>query len=532
MRLPWNGTNALRRSALALTAAGAALLGASCFTSSDGLEPPQQAFYFPTGVLVSPGGTALYVVNSDFDLQYNGGTVQALDLAALRGLADTITEQIADGATVASACQAAGLARNPQTLLHPGPCSPVNTAPHVKASATIGAFASGAVLLNRLDGPGARLFIPVRGDPSITYLDVADDRDPSAISSPCGGDAAFCLSCGAASAEARCAAEHRVGENPYLNIRGVVLPPEPVGIAVTPLESGDAIVAAHQTEQSASLVVNTWASHPTLEFFIQNLSIGPTEVAGLPVPELVKATGGTIDYRPGFLVTYREAAELTLLRYEDDARSSPDRPFLTRAGGLTVQTNSSGDDSRGIAVDGAERRACELSCAEEDLPCLERCLDIPLELYVANRAPASLLIGEIQTEIVRTEGEITGATETVRLTETVPLTFGASKVEVGHVVNRDGELERRVFAVAFDTRFIFSYDPAAHRIDHVIRTGRGPHDIGFDASPEDADDPYAYLVVGHFTDSYLGFVDLDMRNPTFGSLVLTVGPPVAPRDSE
>jgi len=526
--------NAIRRGALALTAAAGALLAASCFTSSDGLEPPQQSFYFPTGVLVSPGGTALYVVNSDFDLQFNGGTVQALDLPALRGVADSIADSIAGGASVTEACSAAGLGQNQQSLLHPGPCSPIGAAAHVKASATVGAFASGALLLSRLDGPGARLFVPVRGDPSITYFDVADDRDPSSVVSPCGGNTPFCLSCGAANAEARCAAEHRIGENPYLNIRGVVLPPEPVGIAVTALEAGDAIVSAHQTEQSASLVVNTWASHPTLEFFIQNLSIGPTEIAAVPVPGLIAATrrgtdGGSIDYRPGFLVTYREAAELTLLRYEDDSRSSPDRPFLTRAGGITVQTNSSGDDSRGIAIDGAKRRECELGCGD-DLSCLERCLDIPLDLYVANRAPASLLVGEIRTELVRTEGEVSGAFESVHLTETVPLSFGASKVEVGQVVNPDGDLERRIFAVAFDTRFVFSYDPAAHRIDKVIRTGRGPHDIGFDVSRPGADEAFSYLIVGHFTDSYLGFVDLDMRNSTFGTIVLTVGPPVAPRD--
>ncbi len=75
-----------------LRAAGLALAGvllaaqSGCFFSDQGFSPPpSESFYFPTGIVTSPGRSALYVANSDFDLQYNGGTVQVLDLAALRG---------------------------------------------------------------------------------------------------------------------------------------------------------------------------------------------------------------------------------------------------------------------------------------------------------------------------------------------------------------------------------------------------------------------------------------------------------------
>jgi hypothetical protein len=41
------------------------------------------------------------------------------------------------------------------------------------------------------------------------------------------------------------------------------------------------------------------------------------------------------------------------------------------------------------------------------------------------------------------------------------------------------------------------------------------------------------MYVGHFTDSYIGVVDLDMRRPqTFGSMFLTVGKPLPPRESK
>src|SRR5437899_1675702 len=55
-----------------------------CYSTGDGPTPPAGALYFPVGLAVSPGGNVLYVANSDFDLQFNSGTVDAYDLPALR----------------------------------------------------------------------------------------------------------------------------------------------------------------------------------------------------------------------------------------------------------------------------------------------------------------------------------------------------------------------------------------------------------------------------------------------------------------
>ena len=58
-------------------------LASGCFYNESGLPPPTNSFYYPTGLAVSPGRSVMYVANSDFDLQYNAGTVQALNLTAL-----------------------------------------------------------------------------------------------------------------------------------------------------------------------------------------------------------------------------------------------------------------------------------------------------------------------------------------------------------------------------------------------------------------------------------------------------------------
>ena len=80
--------------------------------------------------------------------------------------------------------------------------------------------------------------------------------------------------------------------------------------------------------------------------------------------------------------------------------------------------------------------------------------------------------------------------------------------------------------VCFDARIIFVYDPIERRVDGEIRTGRGPHALVMDPK-----EPLAY--VGHFTDSYIGLIDLDeSHGDTFETIVTTIGVPVPPRESK
>ena len=116
------------------------------------------------------------------------------------------------------------------------------------------------------------------------------------------------------------------------------------------------------------------------------------------------------------------------------------------------------------------------------------------------------------------------------------LTLGPSKVAIGTALDPHGSPKRYVFAVTFDSRKIFMYDPTAQMVVQVIETGRGPHAIAFDACTTDCppgEDPHAYLYVGHFTDSYLGVVDLDMSHPeTFGTMFASIGAPLPPLESQ
>jgi hypothetical protein len=125
------------------------------------------------------------------------------------------------------------------------------------------------------------------------------------------------------------------------------------------------------------------------------------------------------------------------------------------------------------------------------------------------------------------------AFDTLEIYDSTPLVRGASKVALGQGIQPDGTPKTYVFAVAFDTRFIFMYDAEADMVVQTIYTGRGPHAISFDSctGPECAK-RYSYLYVGHFTDSYLGVVDLDMRQTTFGTMFASIGVPLEPVESQ
>lgn len=548
--------------AFALLAGAAALTGpAGCFTLGEGLDPPLQQLYYPTAVVTSPGQRALYIVNSDFDIQYTGGTVQALDLESLRKCTRRLARDLAAGDSAETACANVRLSINADSVLVPGPCGPIPVddlfacvleddpdtdevegavaGPLIKSSRIIGAFASSATLARNPapapDQTSARLFVAVRGDPSITIFDTENDAaDPNAdpFRLECAADA------GARTVGGRCGDAARAGLSPYDSARLLRLPVEPVGVAVSDL--GKAAVSVHQTVATASLLSNDWAAlggsgaEVSLEYTMSGLPDGPADVVAVPTSgyAALRAEDETFDYRPGFLVTYLAAPQVDMVRFYDDSDGTS-RHFLQRVASFPIATNTDGSDSRGIAILDDDRRACEAACDAADAECLRACVDVPLEVFVANRAPASLLHGHLETRLIEQDGVITGITDSLKLNDMVPLSAGPSRVAVGHVLDADGRSVPRVFAVSFDSRYVAVYDPELRRIETAIRTGRGPHALAFDIAEPTATDPgHAFLYVAHFTDSYIGVVDLDASHPrTYGSMFAAVGTPTPPKES-
>lgn len=565
----------------------AGLLG-GCFTSTEGEPPPTDELYFPVGLSLfgeTPDGPAfLAVANSDYDLHYNSGNVFVLDAARIRELVPrpcAVDEQCAgldaegnDGVcdktpneanqnapsfTCISApdvdpCPGGRRRSAADRSLYPGRCEyqPIDAAMR-RSVKRIGAFATDVLYQSNTNPNDAskmgRLFIPVRGDATLHWIDV-----DSLGNLNCGDD------------DGACDDFHRVGDDPdEENSRDLRLDPEPFALAAS--AEGPAIVVTNRTTGKVSLFVNDWETRPTLKHALEGLPAYPVGIAALPAPALVPALQalhaepreGTaladvaarwqeLSYDPGFLVSFGNVAEVDLLRYfQQDPSQTED--YLRRADRIGIHLNSAGYDSRGIAIQARERSVAEQRCAtragvdasclgdaaclgglspeavDSYLSCVKEAASTPVDVYVANRSPASLLVGRTRPVV----NDVQSA-EVPDFYAAIPLTLGPSRVITGEVLvgeaNGVRSYEPRVFAICFDSRRIFVYDPVRRMIDTEITTGRGPHAVAID--PDNA-----LLFIGHFTDSYIGVVSIDRRFPqTYGKTLATIGKPVPPRTSK
>jgi hypothetical protein len=286
--------------------------------------------------------------------------------------------------------------------------------------------------------------------------------------------------------------------------------------------------------------MHDWSAEgPRLEFAVTGLPNRPVGIASVPAPIHAGAAG--LLYHPGFLVTFRDSANVILLRVYDDASSDPVRPYARAVSSTSIAANSVGIDSRGIAIDSSQRTAAENDCATrfavtpecvadplclaETSPgykdCVEDAAAVPLDLFVSNRTPASLLVGQSRSVFNETFSDDLPAFNT-----SVPLSLGPSRVVVGEIINPAGQYERRVFVVCFDSRRVFIYDPLRHRMEAEVVTARGPHALAIDTA-------HGLAYLGHFTDSFVGVISLDQRFPdTYATLIATVETPQPPRASK
>jgi hypothetical protein len=517
-------------------------VASGCFKPDDGREPPLDRIYFPTGMALSPDGNRLYLANSDWDLQFNAGSVQVYDTARLRALLPVSCESDADCSGAGQRCDStpgsdasgaprapsywcvdasddpcAGLGLSPadERISSPGLCAPFDsTAPDLLlGSVSVGAFATD-LLYRRNPAGGGRLFVPVRSDATLHWIDVAGDA-------PAGSRAE--IDCGQG-ASRECDERHRHGNAPEESTRaGDELPIEPFGIDAS--ADGTAIVVTHQTEGRVSLFVNDWEQPldgPRLSYIVEGLPARPVVVTAIPVPEAALLDRLTptraLGYRPGFWLAYRGSPFVQLLRYFDAIDSPDGIPFLEPAFADRLNTTAQAD-IRGLAVDTSRRAACETTCVGEPT-CLATCAGVALDVYMSNTVPASLLVGH-STSIRRAAVP----NDRLEVADVVAIDSGPSRTVVGQVRDQNGEPARRVFVTSFDARSVTIYDPDARVIEARVRTGRGPAALAIDNAN-------AIGYVAHFTDSYVGIIDLDRRHRTYGTIVRSLGRPTAPRGDE
>ncbi len=545
------------------------LFGAACYSTGDGVDPPPNDFYYPVGLAVSRGGSALYTVNSNFDLQWNAGTIQSYDLnlirthalAAIRDPKDAILPLAVPGnvGTCPSGPVANRVGGSATEALET--CAPiVQSSFYVRDSAHIGAFATDMQILD-----GRRLFVPTRGNASLTYVDVAaDDTTTLPPADPNTPYAPFQLDCGVRDG-ARCNGSHEVGANPNEegNSRHITMPGEPFGLALS--EDGSSAIITHQSEGKASLFSTGMKrgspdmGRPAIQFILEEqLPVGGNGVAA--VPHCLTQPDGSAcapsPPRPAFLLTSRVTRDVSLIRYYDDDATGGAirRPFLRKEATYSLDASVNGNDSRGIAIDPTPRIACLLNVqsaggtrtAADVAAETTKCNETPARVFIANRAPASLIYGEVGS---RTTESAAANPDRVTVSGTIPVSNGPSRVYLGPIVDRNGRYALRVFVVCFDALAIYVIDPETLALENVIRVAPGPYALAFDpfswedvamhrVAAVDARNPsthaFRFGYLASFTQSFVQIIDLDAASDHpqgFENIVMQLGKPTNPKGS-
>lgn len=152
-----------------------AMAAAGCGIGESGIAPPANRIFFPTGMLVDPTGNWLYVVNSNADLRYNAGTLVALDL---RKAAEDRMQGV--GAPHCPVTHHQPRLSDPERFC----CRDVlddrildcDERGYIDANASVRIGSFGGEMTSQAYLRGAesvlRLFVAVRAEPSITFIDV------------------------------------------------------------------------------------------------------------------------------------------------------------------------------------------------------------------------------------------------------------------------------------------------------------------------------------------------------------------------
>ncbi len=517
-------TRLLSLSARALTGVcGVAAVGwgfGACYSAGSGANPPANILYYPVGVAVSGGGDYLYVANSDFDLQWNGGTLQSYDLTRLRhDTASLIFQNLNPGVDggMLSADTGIPFVFPPNCLgqnnANPAPwpngqrpilgqsCSPpVDSTKYVIESAIIGAFASDL----QLSVDGTRLFVPVRGDATLTWASLVDKNQK-----PLPGT----FDCGQAKNGNRCG--QQVGNDPNAvgDTRHITLPGEPFGMA----QSGDgtAIAITQQATQETSLLLSGTGPGPTshpgvpsMQFVLEGVPTGGNGIVAVPHdPDAVvrcedpAVNDGYPCVRAAFLQTSRNAGEVDLLRYYDDEGSpfsdadagspaqgsSLRRPFLVKELPYAVTVNTPGIDQRGIVIDPTPRLKCKAQAAATGMlpEKAAACGQIPARVFIGSRSPSSVIYGTIGGFSLSGDG--TYDPDQLHMLGSVPLLDGPSRLYLAPIVDGTGHYALRLFIVCYDSNVVFVFDPEQVQAlgqtavpEAVLNVGPGPFAMAFD----------------------------------------------------
>mgnify|MGYP001168315984 CR=1 FL=1 len=402
----------------------ALFLGLSaCLGSTEGISPPGDELIFPVAIATVNGDSHLLVVNSNFDLRYNAGTLVAFDLSLLDGTGEwdpqTGILTLPAGVSLDAFCDD----------VTSDTCT-VDEAGGIDAAETIrlGAYASDL----DVTPAGDRALIPVRGEQTIIMVDLLADGD--------------LMDCGEGD-DRMCDAAHRIAQD-----GSVSLPIEPYSVRTMDYvrEEGGATVT-----ETLGFVTHRAGGEVSLFSVARRVGDGPTVFEN----RLIKVIGGVVEGAAGIAVNplsrdiyisgQRDPTpHVAVLRVETDLDAGGSYlldPWFSQAATISIASQLyGGTDARRMAVspDGTTG-------------------------FILVQSPPSLL----KVDLTRYE-----------MTDMVTVCPETSQVKLfADEGDPADELDDRLYAFVscFLTRQVYVID--THLMTTVIRrTGEGPQDIAFD----------------------------------------------------
>jgi hypothetical protein len=501
----------------------AALVGGCHWELNDpGTDPKPSQFYFPSGIAMDPAGHYAYIANGNADLKYGGGTVMMVDMLKF----DCAIERYRFGGLVSAPC-GTDEAYYGQVITdakcRPDPIDPTivdcDETPFILPNATvrIGNFA-GSIRVHRKDAMGRRLFVAVRGDPSITEIDVDLSRpdltrpgvlncfdDVSTLEQRKGYDPVQNITTSPPTCDADKLVQEYVCSGYPTCTSGrddtgkTQLSPEPFGMEID--EARGVVLVSHLASGQVSAIdIESEASN----------ALRYTSPPFFP-PDSIGRHGG-------FALAKRNPEDVNSLWYLTSSVNPQvatfrvgEPPTYPIFAGFATGVNTSfalGNDVRAIAFDVGGNRA-----------------------FLTDNNPPSVVV--LDTHDVSENGGQPNnvVTDIIDVCQT-PSHFGVRRVWVQGATGEPAQLATRVVVVCFLSSQMMIVDPDRPGVlDSVISGLGGPNDLAFnflsvgDPAPDTMPDMPKRAYVTNFTESTVSIVDLQPGSPTENRVIARLGFP-------
>jgi hypothetical protein len=475
--------------------------------SARSTEPPTHCLFFPSGLAIDPTGDLLYVTNSNGDLSFAGGTLVAVDaerheraVAAYRrdghaGCGDRLGWEVSidEVERRETGRQATDPARDRcycrEDVLDTSIINCDGDRFVLRGQTVKTGNFSGSVRLVEAGDRERRLYLPVRGDPSLTYVRVQRGADRM-------------LDCGGGRGErdhiSLCDDSHRVQRSPDTvladpadpeseRVPRLTLPPEPFGVAVDRGPGYEHAVVSHFSGDELS-AFDVGAGRPVLTDVRSGLFRTGTIQRGI-IAAVPRRPGDPSE--PWYAVS-RLTGQIALFTLQGPGDTPPPRLGPVESFSITAVFAGTGQDVRDLAFDVDGDRA-----------------------FVLVHRPPTLLVLDTSRDPVtrRLRNQPIG---------TVDLPAGPARMVVRREEVRPGIFATRLYITCYDAWQVAVVDPDTRRLEQVLQVGRGPVSLAIGGAAGQRRRAY----VTTYLDNSISVIDLQL-----GRVVSRSGAP-APKQAQ